>query len=110
VQKAASHWHCWLAQWPWKKQIAQASPFLPHAPSSVPGWHWEFSSQQPAQQAPPGPWQLRWSVRQTPLPSQQPVGQVVGEQGALPLHWPLWALQAWPAGQATHALPPVPQA
>lgn len=82
AQKAASHWHCWLAQWPWKRQIAQESPFLPQAPSPVPGWHWEVSSQQPAQQAPPGaPWQLRWSVRQVPVASQQPSGQVCAEQG-----------------------------
>jgi hypothetical protein len=58
AQNAASHWHCWLAQWPWKRQSAQLSPFLPHAPTLVPDWHWKFSSQQPAQQAPPGPWQL----------------------------------------------------
>ena len=56
AQKAATHWHSWLAQWPWTRQIAQPAPFLPHAPSSVPGWHWKLLSQQPAQQgAPPTP-------------------------------------------------------
>jgi hypothetical protein len=44
------------------------------------------------------------------LASQQPVGQVVGEHGAVVWHWPFLALQVWPPWQATQVWPFVPQA
>ncbi len=67
--------HTWLTQLLPPLQAAQLPPFFPHAVFIVPAWH-------------------------TPLPSQQPFGQLVASHTQLP------AEQRWPAPQTA----PVPQA
>jgi hypothetical protein len=49
-------------------------------------------------------------VWQTPFASQQPFGQVVGEQGGLSRQVPVWVLQVWFGPQTVQVTPPSPQA
>jgi hypothetical protein len=70
-----------LQVWP-IAQVTQATPPVPQNVALLPGW-------------------------QTPVSSQQPLGQVCGPQGPVAWHWPLWAVQVWPVGQVPQ-LPPQP--
>jgi hypothetical protein len=57
-QEIASQTQRPLTQWLPPSSVRhdwQTAPLMPHTPLAVPGWQKSFASQQPAQQAPPGP-------------------------------------------------------
>jgi hypothetical protein len=74
----APRWQTWCAS----GQLTHAFPAVPQDCVVVPGWQ--------------APW------------SQQPVGQVCGEQGTVPWHWPVEGLHLALPGQLPH-VSPLPQ-
>ena len=76
-----THWPCWQVDFA-PEQVTHAWPSVPQTAVLLPGW-------------------------QVPLPSQQPVGQVAGEQVGVPWQRPV-AEQVWPGKQLPH-FPVLPQ-
>jgi hypothetical protein len=107
---------CPAPQAPQSRVPPQPSDRLPHRPP----WQVNGVQQKPSSQTWRDPGQLTHALPplpqactvapdwQTPVSSQQPVGQFCGVQSALLRHVPFCRLHVWPAGQLPQ-VPPAPQ-